>query len=68
MHTAETHQTRLIRRSEVETLTALSRSTIYKKMEMGDFPQPIRIGGRSVRWRLADVQNWISRHAGGEVK
>lgn len=63
----ETYPEKLLRRTEVENITAQSRSTIYKKMEAGDFPQPIRIGGRSVRWRLADVQNWISRHAGGEV-
>ena len=51
----------LIRRKEVERLTALSRSRIYALMAVGDFPKPAaRLGSMSVAWLLSDVDSWIS--------
>ena len=46
---------RLIRRQEVEEMTALSRSTIYRHKKEGRFPEPVRIGPRAVRWRYSDI-------------
>lgn len=48
-----------LRRSEVESLTALSCSGIYARMSKGEFPKPLSIGGNSVRWRLSDVRAWM---------
>jgi predicted DNA-binding transcriptional regulator AlpA len=31
----------------------------------GSFPRPLRIGPKTIRWRLADVQAYISALAGG---
>lgn len=53
----ETH--RVIRREEVSQLTGLARATIYKKVADGSFPPPIRLGTRSVGWRLSDVVAWL---------
>ena len=50
---------RIIRRDEVCQLTGLARATIYKKVADGSFPPPIRLGPRSVGWRLPDVIGWI---------
>ncbi|MGB0733316.1 MAG: helix-turn-helix transcriptional regulator [Pontibacterium sp.] len=50
---------RLIRRSEVERLTGLARSTIYARMEQGTFPRPVSLGGRSVAWRSDEINAWI---------
>ena len=50
---------RLLRRREVEEITALSRSTIYRMVKTGQFPQPVKIGSRAVRWRLSDINAWI---------
>lgn len=30
----------------------------------GDFPKPLRIGPRTVRWRLADVEAYLAALAG----
>ena len=46
---------RLIRRQEVEEMTGLSRSTIYRYLKAGRFPRPVRIGRRAVRWRHSVV-------------
>ena len=51
---------KLLKRPEVETMTALSRSALYEAMARGDFPRPIRIGPRGVRWIAAEIQEWIA--------
>lgn len=58
---------RLARLAEVLELTGLGRSTVYKLMGTGDFPASVRLGGRSVAWRLSAVIDWIdSRPATSE--
>jgi prophage regulatory protein len=36
-----------------------SRVTLYRKCKAGDFPNPCQLGDRSVRWRAAEVQQWL---------
>ncbi|WP_171230683.1 AlpA family transcriptional regulator [Ruegeria sp. HKCCA4008] len=61
-------QNKLIRRPEVETLTGLSRSTIYEWINSGRFPKPLQLGPRTVAWREADILEWIeSRPVAGKV-
>jgi len=31
----------------------------------GDFPRPLRIGPKTVRWRVADVDSYLAALAGG---
>ena len=50
---------RLLRRCDVEAITALKRSAIYEKIAHGGFPPPVKIGPRSVRWRYADILRWM---------
>ena len=52
--------TRFIRRPTVEDQTGLSRSTIYMLMQNGQFPKPVRIGGRAVAWPEAEVEAWLN--------
>ena len=51
---------RLLRRREVEQMVSLSRASIYRLADSGDFPHPIRVGPRAVRWRLRDIEQWMS--------
>jgi len=50
---------RLLRRRDVEDLVGLGRSLIYSKMAKNEFPRPIKLGVRAVRWRESDVRRWI---------
>jgi prophage regulatory protein len=52
--------TSLLRRKEVERLTALSRSRIYDLMSRGEFPKPVHLGVMSVAWVEAEIQQWLS--------
>ena len=52
---------RLLRRQEVEALTALSRSSLYKMMRADSFPASLRVGPRAVRWRADEVRAWLAQ-------
>ncbi len=50
----------LLRREEVEERLGVSRSWIYAEMRAGRFPEPVKISKRAVRWRVADLDDWMS--------
>ena len=50
---------RLLRIEEVEVMTGLAKSTIYRLVKEGSFPRPVRVGKRAVRWREWEVREWI---------
>lgn len=49
------------RRSDVEKITGLSRSSIYDMMSRGEFPTPVRIGRRAVAWRESELSAWLAQ-------
>ena len=51
---------RLLTLREVCEMTGLSRSSIYAMMAAGEFPRPIRIGARAVRWYENEVRAFIA--------
>ena len=48
----------LLRIAEVEKQSGMARSTIYKRMADGTFPEPVKLSSRQVRWRQSDVTRW----------
>ena len=46
---------RILRIGKVSEMTGVRKSTIYKKVADGSFPEPIRLGARSVGWRLCRI-------------
>ena len=50
---------RLLKLEEVLCYTGLSRSEIYRQIQEGMFPRPVRVGKRAVRWRESEVEGWI---------
>lgn len=55
-----TQPPRLLRRTEVERLTSISRSRLYELIASGGFPRPIRLGANSVAWLESDITAWIA--------
>lgn len=51
----------ILRLPAVKARTGLSRSTIYLRITEGDFPTPIRLGGRAVGWVEAEIDEWLNR-------
>ena len=48
----------LIGIKDVAWLVSVSRPTIYRWVQNGDFPQPVRVGSNAVRWKAEDVEQW----------
>ena len=56
----------MLRRRSVERMTGLSKSTLYRLIRQGRFPPPLRLTRKAVRWRRAEVDEWLSgRPRGG---
>ena len=51
---------RLLRREEVETRCGIARSTIYRLMRTGEFPEPVKVGPRAVRWPASEIEAWLA--------
>mgnify|MGYP000013370507 FL=1 len=55
----------IIRIKDLVVLLGLSRSTIYNKINPRSrwydkrFPMPLRLGGASIGWLLADIEEWL---------
>lgn len=52
---------RFIDLQAVEVLCAVKKSTIYTMLKdaRSDFPRPVRLGPRMVRWSEAAVLQWV---------
>lgn len=54
---------RILRLPEVSHATGLSRSTIYRLVRSGTFPQSVALTARTVGWRIDEVEAWIAARA-----
>ncbi len=54
-------QTAIIRLPKVRARTGLSRSEIYRRESLGEFPKRVNLGPRSrcVGWVAGEIQAWI---------
>jgi len=50
----------LYKLEEVMNLTGLSRSSIYLQVKNKEFPQPIKMGKRAIRWEHDNIEDWMS--------
>lgn len=46
-------------------LTGLSRSTIYRLVQEGKFPRPIKLGERASGWKQSDLEAWLESRVKG---
>ncbi len=54
-----TQSERIIRSREVTKMTGLSRTTLWRKEQDGDFPKRVSLGVGSVGWKLSEVEEWV---------
>ncbi len=52
------------RLADVVRITALSRSSIYRRIAAGEFPPQVSLGGRATGWRREALQAWIGDPSG----
>ena len=56
---------KIYRLPEVMSLTGLSRSSIYLRISVQEFPKPIKIGRRAVGWPEDSLIAWQGDIMGG---
>ena len=61
-------EARILRRREVERLTLLSKASIYRQMQMGTFPMPLRLGQRAWQCSLGPVGRFRARRHGSVAR
>ncbi len=52
----------VLRMPAVVAVTGLSRTTLWRLRQTGEFPRPVRLGGdtsRAVGWLRGDIEAWI---------
>ncbi|ULJ61899.1 AlpA family transcriptional regulator [Wielerella bovis] len=45
---------------QVCTKCGLSRSTIYRLMNAGDFPKAVKLTAKRIAFRVEDIENWLA--------
>ncbi len=59
----------LLTRRQVEEKCGISTSSIYRLLAAKQFPEPIRISARGIRWPESELQRWLeSRPRGTGVR
>ena len=48
----------MLRLPQVKARTGLSRSEIYRRVQSGDFPAPVKLGERASAWPEHEVIAW----------
>jgi prophage regulatory protein len=52
---------RFERLPEVLRRVGVGRSTLYRWIEAGQFPGPVRLGPNTSAWLASDVDRWIAK-------
>lgn len=53
----------ILRLPEVSQATGLSRSTIYRLVQAGNFPPSLQLTTRTIGWHSTDIETWIAARA-----
>ncbi len=54
----EEHPT-LLKLPQVIERVAISRSQLYRYLNDGQFPRPVKVGDRGVAWLASEVEAWV---------
>ncbi|MGB6689949.1 MAG: AlpA family transcriptional regulator [Terracidiphilus sp.] len=49
---------RFLRLPAVKQITGLGKTTLYARINAGEFPAPVKLGGRAVGWIEEEVHQW----------
>ncbi|WP_295990459.1 AlpA family transcriptional regulator [Rugamonas sp.] len=58
----------LMRMPSVAAQTGLSKSEIYRRIKLGTFPKPLKLGARAVAWPAAAIESWAKSLCQQEAK
>jgi len=53
-------ETGFLRQPQVLVFVPISRSTLWRRIQAGTFPSPVKLSARVTAWRAEDVRRWIA--------
>ncbi len=56
-------QTGFLRQWQVLALVPISKSTLWRRVQVGSFPEPVKLSTRITVWRAEDLRRWIDAAA-----
>lgn len=57
-------QTGFLRQWQVLAFVPISKSTLWRRVQVGSFPEPVKLSTRITVWRAEDLRLWIDATAG----
>lgn len=66
--TLDTVQKEFFNVREVADMLGMGVSTVWRRVQQKTFPQPLKTGPGSTRWRRVDLEEWVSDPAGWAEK
>jgi prophage regulatory protein len=58
---------KFIRFKELKTMLPLGRTTIWRMMQEGRFPQSVKIGTMAAAWLESDIMAWMQERQIGKA-
>lgn len=58
----------LRQRDIVGTIVPASSSTLWRWVNAGTFPRPVKLSDRVTAWRCEDVRAWLEQHGAESAK
>ena len=43
----------------IPAIVPFSAATLWRKVQSGEFPEPVKLSSRITAWRVEDVRNWM---------
>ena len=53
-------ETGFLRQPQVLVFVPISRSTLWRRVQAGTFPGPVKLSARVTAWRAEDLRRWIA--------
>jgi prophage regulatory protein len=53
-------ETGFMRQAQVLLFVPISRSTLWRRVKAGTFPEPVKLSARVTVWRAEDLRQWIA--------
>lgn len=45
----------------IPAILPFSGSTLWRKVNAGEFPKPVKLSARVTAWRVEDIRNWMAK-------
>jgi len=52
---------RIVREADRRYVTGISRTKAWELEKVGAFPKRVRLGNRSVGWKLTELREWVNQ-------